>query len=80
MHNIETLHNKIWLLQKALVSYSKHTSLNQYRSSNALAGMDNIDTFHHKKIVAAETVGFIFEGDLFKSPSMFLGPGCHEQH
>ena len=42
--------------------------------------MDNIETFHHKKIVAAEIVGFIFEAYVFKRVSMILGFGCHAQH
>ena len=29
--------------------------------------MDNIEMFHHNKMVAAETVGFRFVADLFKS-------------
>ena len=52
---------------KPLVSDSKPTSSNRYRSSKALVVMDNIDTFfHHMRIVAAETVGFRFEADLSK--------------
>ena len=39
------------LLQKPLVSYSKQTYLNQYRLSMALVVIDNIETFHNKKIV-----------------------------
>ena len=39
------------LLQKPLVSHSKQTYLNHYRSSMALVVIDNIETFHHKKIV-----------------------------
>ena len=42
--------------------------------------MVNIETFHHKKRVAAETVGFRFEADLFKWVPMILGFGCHRQH
>ena len=42
--------------------------------------MDNIETLHHKRVVAAETVGFIFEADLFKSVPMILSFGGHEQH
>ena len=66
MDNMETLHNKKWLLLKLLDSDLKQTSSNQYRSSKALPAMDNIETFHHKKRVAAEAVGFRFEADLFK--------------
>ena len=66
MDNMETLHNKKWLLQKLLDSDLKQAFSNQYRSSKALAVMDNIETFHHKRIVAAETVGFKFEADFFK--------------
>ena len=52
---------------KPLVSDSKPTSSNQYRSSKALVVMDNIDTLlHHKRIVAAETVVFRFEADISK--------------
>ena len=35
--------------------------------------MDNIETLHHKKTVAADIVGFKFEADLFKPVPMFLG-------
>ena len=42
--------------------------------------MDNIETFHHKNTVAAETVGFRFEADFFKSVPMFLGVGYHGQY
>ena len=42
--------------------------------------MDNIDTFHHKESVAAETVGVSFEADLFESVPMILGFGCYEQN
>ena len=52
-----------WLLQKPLVSDSKLTSSIQYRSSRALAAMDNIEALHNKNIVVAETVGFRFEAD-----------------
>ena len=55
-----------WLLQKPLVSDLKQNSLNQYRTSRALAAMDSIEMFHNKKGVAAENVGFRFEADLFK--------------
>ena len=34
--------------------------------------MDNIETFHHQKKVAAENVGSRFEADLFKSVQMIL--------
>ena len=53
-------------MQKPLVSDSKQTSSNQYGSSKALVVMDNIETFHHKRHVVAETVGFRFAADLFK--------------
>ena len=33
--------------------------------------MHNIETFHNKKTVSAETVGFRFEANLFKSVPMF---------
>ena len=56
-----------WLLQKPLVSDSKQTFSNQYRSSRARAAMDNIETFHNKKIVVAENGGSRFEADFFKS-------------
>ena len=80
MDNIETIHNRKWLLHKPLASDSKQTSSTQYRSSKALAVMDNIETFHHKKIVVADTVGFRFEAYVFKWLSMILGFGCHGQH
>ena len=73
MNDMETLRNKKWLLQKLLVSDSKQTSSTQYRSSKALAVMDNIETFHHKKIVAAENVGFRFEADFFQWVPMITG-------
>ena len=57
---------RIWLLEKTLVTDSKPILSNQYRSSKALAVMDNIETFHHTEIVAAETFGFISEADLIK--------------
>ena len=66
MNNMETLCNKKWLPLKLLVSDSKQTSSIQYRSFKALAVMDNIEMFHDKKIVAAETVGFRFEADFFQ--------------
>ena len=34
--------------------------------------MDNIETFHNQKTVAAETVDFRFRADLFKSAPMIL--------
>ena len=80
MENIETFHNKTCFLQRPLVSDSKQTSSNQYRSSKALVGMDNIKTLHQKKKVVAQTVGFTFEADLFKSAPMILGFNCHGQH
>ena len=42
--------------------------------------MDNIETLHNKIMVVAETVGSIFEADLFKSVPMIRGFGCHGQH
>ena len=66
MDNIETLPNKKWLLQKPLVSDSRQTSSNQYRSFKALAVMDNIETCHFKEHVVAQAVVFRFEADLFK--------------
>ena len=42
--------------------------------------MDNIEMYHNKKKVAAETVGFKFEADLFKSVQIIIGFGCHEQN
>ena len=66
MDNNAKSHNKKRLLQKPLVSNSKQTCFNEYRSSNALAVMGSIETLHHKKIIAAGTVGFRFEVDLFK--------------
>ena len=38
--------------------------------------MDNIETFHHKKAIAAGNVGFRFEADLFKSVQIIIGSGC----
>ena len=34
--------------------------------------MNNIETSHHKKIVAAENVGFRFEADLFNSVQLII--------
>ena len=34
--------------------------------------MDNIEMFHYKKVVAAETVGFRFAADLFKSVPIII--------
>ena len=34
--------------------------------------MHNVETFHHKRIVAAETVGFRFEAELFKVVPMII--------
>ena len=68
-----------WLMQKPLVSHSRQISSNQNEWSQALAAMDNIETFHHQKMVAAEVVGFGFEADFFKSPPMILGFCCHVQ-
>ena len=47
-------------------SISEAYFFNQYRSLKALVVMGNFETFHHKKMVDAETVGFTFEADLFK--------------
>ena len=69
-----------WLLRKTLVSDSKQTSSNQYRWSWALAVINNIEMFHHRRTVAAETVGFRFEEDLFKSVPIIIGVGCQAQH
>ena len=35
--------------------------------------MDNTETFHNKSMVVAESVGFRFEADPFKSVPMILG-------
>ena len=35
--------------------------------------MDSIETFHHKPDVVADTVGFRFEADLFKSVLTTIG-------
>ena len=34
--------------------------------------MHNIETIHHKKMVVAENVGFIFKADVFKSVPMVI--------
>ena len=68
-----------WLLQKTLVSVSKQTYSSQYRLASAFAVMDNIETIHHKKMVAAEKHDFRFEADFFNSEPMILGFGCHGQ-
>ena len=79
MDNTETLHNQKWSLQKPLASESKQTSSNQYRWSLVLVVMDNIQTFHFKRMVTAETVGFRFEEDFFLV-QIVIGFGCHAQH
>ena len=58
---------------------SKQASSNQFRSSKALAVMDNIEMFHNKTTVAAEAVGVRFEADLVKSVPISMGVGCHLQ-
>ena len=35
--------------------------------------MDDIETIHHKKMIVAETMGFKFQADLFKSVPMIIG-------
>ena len=80
MDNNKTFHNKKWLPQKLLVSDSKQTSSIQYRSYKALAVMDNIEMFHHKKMVAADIFDFRFEAHLFKSVLMIPGFGCQNEH
>ena len=45
-----------------------------------MAVMDNTETFHNEKIVVAETVGFRFKPDLFKSVQIIQGFGGHGQH
>ena len=42
--------------------------------------MDNVETFHHKTTVAAETVGFRFEADLFKPVRIIIGFAFLAQH
>ena len=42
--------------------------------------MENIETLHHKKTVAADIVGFKLEADLFKSVPVLLGFSFHGQH
>ena len=69
-----------WLLQKPLVLDSKHTSSNQYRCWLVLFVIDNLEMFHHNKMVFAGTIGLWLEADLFKSVPTILGFGCHEQH
>ena len=92
--NICTEYPRLWLswttwrrfnirkrfLQKPLVSYLKQTSSNQYRPSKTLAVLEIIATLHRNRIVVAETVGFWFEADVFKSVPMILHSGCHGQH
>ena len=41
--------------------------------------MDNIETFHNKKMVVAETGGLRFEADLFKSVPILLGFVYHKK-
>ena len=67
------------LLQKHGVSDSMQTSSNQYRSSRALAVMNNIETTYHQKIVAAENVGFIFEAELFQISTDDTRLMCHKK-
>ena len=56
-----------------MVADSKQTFSNQYRSSKPLAVMDNIETLHKNRKVVAESVGFRFEAELFKSVPKILG-------
>ena len=35
--------------------------------------------FHHKQTIDAETIGFRLKADLFKSPQIIQGFGCHGQ-
>ena len=44
------------VVAETVVSDSKQNSSHQYRSSRALAVMDNIETFHHKKIIDEKTL------------------------
>ena len=39
--------------------------------------MTNIKPFYKKKMLVAETFGFRFVADVFKSPQMIPGFGCH---
>ena len=39
--------------------------------------MENIETIHHKKTVAADMVGFKLEADLVKSVPVLLGFSFH---
>ena len=81
MDNIETFQNQNMVAaKKTLVSDQKPTFSNQYRPSQASAVMDNIETFHYKKTVVAETVVFKFEADLFKSVPMIVSFDCHGKH
>ena len=41
--------------------------------------MGNIETFHNKKNIAAEAVGFRFAADLFTSVRFIVGFCCHGQ-
>ena len=75
--HIEAISLSKRLLQKQLVSDLKQTSSNQYRCFLALVAMDNAETFQNMKMVVAESVGFRFEADLFKSVAINIGFGCH---
>ena len=39
--------------------------------------MDSIETFQNQNMVTAQTVGFRFEADLFKSVQIIIGFDCH---
>ena len=79
MDNIETLHRKTSAAAEKVVSGLKQTFSNQYRLSQSLVVIVNIETFHHQRTIDAETVRFMFKADLFKSVQIIPGFGCHGQ-
>ena len=42
--------------------------------------VNNIETCHDKKMVAAEIVDLRFEAQSFSSFPIIVGPGCHDEH
>ena len=79
MDNIETLHCKTSAAAEKVVSDLKQTFSNQYRLSQSLVVIVNIETWHHQRAIAAETVGLMVKADLFKSVQISPDFGCHGQ-
>ena len=68
---LKRFNTRTWLLQKPVVSVSKHTLFQINADDNKLfVFKDNIETFQNQNM----------EADLFKSVQIIIGFGCHEQH